>query len=148
MKTMKLWALAAPLIVLTACSKFMTSQPAPVSAAAKESNAEAKLCKDMTEKNSAIREFPTITAKTSLESIKQANQRVKNAVRDVQGYSNDINNPGVLEIQSAFNELQDAVNAVPGGRETVGDNAIQVSQEANKLQTAWNQLYSSMQCGA
>lgn len=148
MKTMKLWALAAPLLALAACSRMTTSQPAPVSAAEKESNAEAKLCKDMTEKNSAIREFPTVTEETSLESIKQANQQVESAVRDVQGYSNKVNNPGVLEIQAAFIQLQDAVNAVPGGRETVGDKAIQVSQEANKLQSAWNELYSSMQCGA
>jgi hypothetical protein len=148
MKTTRFLALAAPLIALASCSRMTTSQPAPVSAAEKESAAEAKLCQDMTAKSSAISEFPTVTEETSLDAIKQANQQVESAVRDVQGYSQQINNPGVLEVQAAYNELQDAVNAVPGGRETVGENAIQVSQEASQLQSAWNQLYTSMQCGA
>jgi hypothetical protein len=148
MKTTRFLALAAPLIALASCSRMTTSQPAPVSAAEKESAAEAKLCQDMTAKGSAISEFPAVTEETSLDAIKQANQQVESAVRDVQGYSQQINNPGVLEVQAAYNELQDAVNAVPGGRETVGENAIQVSQEASQLQSAWNQLYTSMQCGA
>lgn len=148
MKRTALWTLAVPILALAACSRMTTSQPSPATAEKMESAAEAKLCKDMTEKRAAIHEFPAISEETSLESVKQANQEAEKAVRDVEGYSNDINDPGVLQVKAAFQELQDAVNAVPGGRETVGESSTIVSQEAMELRTAWDSLYNKMQCGA
>jgi hypothetical protein len=139
---------AASLMALAGCSKMMNKSPAPVSQAEKESDAEAKLCKNMSKSNPSIQDYPAVTEGTSLEEVKSANQEVETAVREVLDDSKSVNAPGLLEIQSALQKLQNSVNAVPGGRDTVGPAADSVQANAQELRQAWEKVYNRMQCGA
>jgi hypothetical protein len=140
--------LAATAIALSSCSRMMNKQPGPVSAAEKESDAEAKMCEHMSKRNPAVQSYPTVTPETSLEQVKTANDELETAVREVEYAGKDINNPGVLEIQMAFQKLQNSVNSVPGGRTTVGEASDSVQANARELRQAWNQVYTKMQCGS
>lgn len=51
-------------------------------------------------------------------------------------------------VQAAYEQLQNSVNAIPGGRSTVGDASTQITTNAQNLQIAWDRLYSELQCGA
>ncbi|MDB5105420.1 MAG: hypothetical protein JWP91_3109 [Fibrobacteres bacterium] len=142
-------AFAATAAALVAsCSRLNSTKTAPISAGQQESKAEAKLCKNMTEKNAAVRDYPTITPETSLDQVKTANKDLEEAVRNVQSESRNVNDPGVLEIQAAYQKLLNTVNNVPGGRATVGDAADSVQNDARQLQQAWNQVYRNLECGA
>jgi uncharacterized protein YceK len=133
--------------MMAGCSKMM-NRSAPAAASETKANAEAKLCQNMSEKQSAIRNYPDINQDTPLSAVKDANDQVEKAVNDVQASANKIDNPGTLQVQAAWKELQSSVNNVPGGRSTVGDASDSVQANASKLQAAWDRLYGSMQCGA
>ncbi|MDB5047168.1 MAG: rane protein [Fibrobacteres bacterium] len=60
----------------------------------------------------------------------------------------DVNNPRILEVQSAYQDLQNDLNTVPGGRTTVGEAADSLRADARDLRSAWDRLYTSMECGA
>jgi hypothetical protein len=147
MKPSRLTTVLAGACLLAACAKSMT-RPAPATAAEQEANAEAKLCKSMTTREPAITEFPQVTQETPLDSVKKANARLEQAVQDVTQSSGQINKPEILDVAEKFRLLQNTVNTVPGGRETVGPAADSIGMEADQLRESWNRLYSSMQCGA
>lgn len=144
-KSIALCILAAGPLLMAACS---SSQNKAVEAAEKEAKAEKKLCTNMTEMESSVREYPTITAETPLESIQAANERVNKAVEGVRETAQDVSNPRVLDVQAAYQDLQNTVNAVPGGSATVGQASDAVSASAQKFREAWDRLYMSMECGA
>jgi hypothetical protein len=139
-------SLIASLASVVACSRF--TQSAPVSAAEQEAAAEKTLCRNMTEGGEAIREFPLATSETALSDLKEASDKVEMAIVDVQKAGKNVNNPGMMEVQSAFLELKNSVNGIPGGRSTVGDAAQGVNADASDLRSEWQKLYSNLQCGA
>jgi hypothetical protein len=153
MKKFNRLAMAAALSLLAACSRT-TTRTEPVTAAEKESAAEAKICKKMADKTPNINQYPAVTPETPLNSLKDANDKVAAAIKDVEQSAQNVNNPDllqasrVLDVESAYQKLQDAVNTVPGGRETVGDASNSISTNAQALKDAWTQMYQGMQCGA
>lgn len=147
MKKIGLSALLTSLALLSGCAT-MTGKNAPATAAEKESQAEGKLCKKMIDSKDAVREYPQINGDTPLALVKEANDKVAEAIQEVQKSGKEVTDPGVLEVQSSYQELQNAVNEIPGGRSTVGESWESVSESARQLQTAWEQLYTSLECGA
>lgn len=147
MKKIGIGALLTSLALLSGCAT-MTGKNVPVTAAEKESQAEGKLCKKMIESKDAVREYPLVNGDTPLALVKEANDKVAEAVQEVEKSGQAVNNPGVLEVQSSYQELQNAVNEIPGGRSTVGDSWETVNESRIQLQTAWEQLYTDLQCGA
>lgn len=139
-------SLVASLALTVSCSRF--TQSAPVSAAEQEAAAEKTLCRNMTDGGEAIREFPEVSSETALSDVKQASEKVEQAIVDVQKAGKKVNNPGVMEVQSAFLELKNSVNGIPGGRSTIGDAAPEINADANDLRSEWQKLYSNLQCGA
>jgi hypothetical protein len=150
MRTSKLSLAAAALLALTACSRFGMAgkEPAPQSAAEKQAKAQQELCRDMTKHQEAVREYPSVDSLTPLQIIVQANEKIDKAAREVSKFADDIDNPGVLEVQAANQRLQSDATSVPGGRETVGPTADSLEVDVQDLRSAWDKLYSSLQCGA
>ncbi|HKP94189.1 MAG TPA: hypothetical protein VJ385_00390 [Fibrobacteria bacterium] len=146
MRRLNLCVLGAGLL-LGACAKTAT-QSAPVSEAQKQAEAERKLCTNMNNLKASVQEYPEITSETPLDSIQQANARVDKAVREVKDASKDVNNPRILDVQAAYQELQNSLNTVPGGRMTVGEAADSIRADAREFRNAWDRLYNSMECGA
>jgi uncharacterized protein YceK len=146
MKT-KTVSIAGAIFALAGCSQLATRNTASNSARSQAAT-EAQLCKDMTESGSAIRQYPTVSAETPLSAVQDANQKAEQAVGDVGKVSKRIDNPQVLEVQSAFQKLRNAVDTIPGGRSTVGPAAEDVQASAIRLRRSWDRLYSSLQCGA
>ncbi len=146
MKT-KMIAMAGALLAAAGCSQMATRNTAS-SSARNQAAAEAQLCKDMTGSESAIKQFPEVSSGTPLQEIQDANRKAERAVGDVGKVARKIDNPRVLQVQSAFQELRNAVDTIPGGRSTVGSAADDVHASAIKLQRTWESLYSSLQCGA
>ena len=109
MKSPYTCAIAAALFALTSCTRN-TTQNAPLSAAKQEAEAEAQLCKDMTQRQAAIQEFPAVTAETPLDQVKSASERAKLAVQEVGQATQKVNDPELLEIQAAFLQLQNTVH--------------------------------------
>jgi hypothetical protein len=138
--------LLASLSSVISCSRL--SQSAPATAAEQEAAAESKLCKNMTDGGEAIREFPEVSGGTALSDVKKASDKVEKAIVDVQKAGKRVNNPGLMEVQSAYTELKNSVNGIPGGRSTVGDASDDVNADARELQSEWQQLYANLQCGA
>lgn len=138
--------LLLPLSLVVSCSRL--TQSAPVSAAEQEAAAEGRLCKKMTHGAKAIREFPEVSEETSLAEVKEASEKVESAIIDVQKAGKRVNNPGLMEVESAYLELKNSVNSIPGGRSTVGDASEDVNADARELQREWQQLYTNLQCGA
>jgi hypothetical protein len=138
--------LAGSIPLVVSCSRL--SQSAPVSSAEKEAAAESKLCRNMADGGEAIREFPELSGQTALEDVKDASEKAENAVADVQKAGKRVNNPGLMEVESAFLELKNSVNAIPGGRTTVGDAYQDVNADARELRSEWQKLYANLQCGA
>ena len=138
--------LAGSMAAVVSCSRL--SQSAPVSSAEKEAAAESKLCRNMADGGEVIREFPEISSQTALDDVKDASERAENAVADVQKAGKRVNNPGLMEVESAFLELKNSVNGIPGGRTTVGDAYQDVNADARDLQSEWQKLYANLQCGA
>jgi hypothetical protein len=138
--------LLATLPLAVSCSRL--TQSAPVSAAEQEAAAEGKLCRNMADGNEAIHEFPEVSGQTSLSDVKKANDKVEKAIVDVQKAGKRVNNPGLMEVQSAYLELKNTVSGIPGGRSTVGDAYQDVNADARDLQSEWQQLYANLQCGA
>jgi hypothetical protein len=134
-------------LLLGACSKSTTSGPSADSRA-KEAKAEAKLCKNMDKLKESVVEYPTITAETPVATIQDANSKVDKAVKEVKESAKDVNNPRILEVQSAYQNLQNSLNTVPSGSTTVGEQAENVRADAKDFRDAWDRLYESMQCGA
>lgn len=147
MKKLGIGALLTSLALFSGCARI-TGKNTPVTAAEKESQAEGRLCKKMIDSKDAVREYPQVNGDTPLALVKEANEKVAKAIREVENSGKAVNNPGVLEVQSTYQELQNAVNGIPGGRSTVGESWESVSESARQLQTAWEQLYTSLQCGA
>lgn len=147
MKSGNYSALALAFLMLASCSKMMNKN-SPNASAQRESEAEANLCSKMSKKGDAIREFPKVTQETSLSAVKEANIKVANAVEEVQKSSGKVNSPDMVEVTTKYQELQSSVSSVPGGRETVGEAADQISTKADQLRSAWNRLFTNMQCGA
>jgi hypothetical protein len=144
---MKTISMAGALLSLAGCSQMATRNTAS-NAARNEAQAEAQLCKDMLSSEAAIKNFPEVNPGTALEEVQSANQKAESAVGDVGKVAKKIDNPRVLEVQSAFQELRNAVDTIPGGRSTVGPAADNVHASAIKLKRTWDNLYSSLQCGA
>lgn len=138
--------LVGSLGLVVSCSRLTQSRP--VSAAEQEAAAENRLCRNMADGAEAIREFPEATGETALSDIKEASEKVEKAIVDVQDAGNRVNNPGLMQVQSAFQELKNSVNEIPGGRSTVGEAAEQVNADASDLRSEWQKLYSDLQCGA
>lgn len=138
--------LLASIPLVVSCSRM--TQSAPVSAAEQEAAAEGKLCRNMSDGAEAIREFPEANSETELSEIKAASEKVESAVADIQKAGKNVNNPGLMEVESAYLELKNSVNGIPGGRSTVGDAYQDVNADARDLQSEWQQLYSNLQCGA
>lgn len=134
------------LSLVASCSRL--TQSAPVSSAEKEAKAENKLCRNMTDGEEAIREFPEVSEETALSDVQKASDKIENAVADVQKAGKRVNNPGLMEVESAFLELKNTVNAIPGGRSTVGDASGDVNADARALRSEWQKLYTNLQCGA
>ena len=143
----KTLSMAGALLAVAGCSQLATRNSASNSAR-NQASAEAQLCKDMTRSQDAIKDYPTISSETALEEVQEANRKVERAVGDVGKVSKKIDNPQALEVQSAFQQLRNAVDTIPGGRSTVGPAAEDVHASAIKLQRTWDKLYSSLQCGA
>jgi hypothetical protein len=76
-----------------------------------------------------------------------ATQEAAKALNDVKGAAAKVNEPMILEVQSAYQDLANAVDTIPGGRTTVGDAAISVKTNSKRLQIAWDRLYDRLQCG-
>ena len=149
MKALGILTVPAALLMLAGCAQMRGATTNDTAAAAeKESKAEAKLCQDMAEKREAIRTYPSVDQETALTTVQEANQKVEEAVKDVEGAADNVNNPNIREVQAAYQKLQNTVNSVPGGRSTVGDASIDIGRESQELQTAWNRLYQELQCGA
>lgn len=149
MNALGTFSIPAALLMLAGCAQMRGATTNDTAAAAeKESKAEAKLCRDMAEKREAIRTYPSVDQETALSTVQEANQKVEDAIRDVEGAADNVNNPNIREVQAAYQKLQNTVNSVPGGRSTVGDAAIDIGKETQDLQTAWNRLYRELQCGA
>jgi hypothetical protein len=146
MKT-KTIAMAGALLALTGCSR-MTTRNAASDSARNQASAESGLCKDMSRSQASIKNFPDVSAETSLREIQKANRKAEDAVSEVGKVAKKIDNPRVLELQSAFQELRNAVDTIPGGRSTVGPAADDVHASAIKLRRTWESLYASLQCGA
>jgi hypothetical protein len=146
-------AAAAALTLLASCSRT-TTRTDPVTATETESKAEAKLCQKMSDRGKAINEYPSVSQETALDDLKKANNKVEQAIREVQQSAQGVNNPqllqvtNVLEVDAAYQKLQDNVNSVPGGRSTVGDASDSIRASADQLRSAWGRLYQGMQCGA
>lgn len=149
MKALGNFTIPAALLMLAGCAQMRGATTNDTAAAAeKESKAEAKLCRDMAEKREVIRTYPSVDQETALTTVQEANLKVEEAVKDVEGAADNVNNPNIREIQAAYQKLQNTVNSVPGGRTTVGEAAIDIGRESQELQTAWNRLYQELQCGA
>lgn len=146
MKLLGRLCLLGSLAVVASCSRL--TQSAPVSAAEQEAAAEGKLCRNMTDGDEAIREFPEVSSETALSDVQEASEKAEKAIVDVQKAGKRVNNPGLMEVQSAFLELKNSVNGIPGGRSTVGDASQDVNANASSLKNEWQQLYSNLQCGA
>lgn len=147
-KSIALCVLAAGPLYFGACSSTGSGTSDATKAAEKQAKAEKKLCMNMNEMESSIREYPTITTETPLDSVREANERVDRAVQGVREAAQDVSNPRVLDVQAAYQDLQNTINTVPGGRSTVGEASDSVSASAQRLREAWDQLYLSMECGA
>jgi ABC-type Fe3+-hydroxamate transport system substrate-binding protein len=146
MKT-KTIPMAAAFLAMAGCSQMATHNSAS-NAARSQASTEAQLCKDMTGSQSAIKDYPNVSQNTSLQEVQEANQKVERAVGEVGKTARKIDNPQVLEVQSAFQRLRNAVDTIQGGRNTVGPAADDVHADAGRLKNSWNSLYSSLQCGA
>ena len=144
-KSLVLSSLAAIPLLMAACSSTQTKHD---TAADKNAAAEKNLCMNMNEVESSIREYPAVSEWTPLDSIREANARVDQAVLGIKEAAKEVNNPGVLEVQAAYQDLQNTVNEVPGGRTTVGEASDSLRVQAKELKDAWDRLYMSMECGA
>jgi hypothetical protein len=102
----------------------------------------------MTDRQTAIQAFPQVDTASALESVKAASDEVHAAVRALSDARGEVSNPNLLGVQAANEKLQKDVNEVPGGRATVGETAGTINQDAQELQTVWDQLYTELQCGA
>jgi hypothetical protein len=147
MNAFKACAATAALLVLGGCAG-MRGKGGPVTAAEKESRAEAELCKNMGQGGQAIRNFPKVDVETPLSAVQDARDDAEDAVADVKSALDDVSTANLLEVQSAFNKLRNTVNSIPGGRSTVGDASGTISEEVEDLQIAWDKLYKELQCGA
>ena len=139
--------MAGALAALTGCSQMATRNSAS-NAARNQAATEAELCKDMSGSQPAIRNFPDVSSDTPLDAVQNATRDAERAVGDVGKAARRIDNPQVLEVQSAFQRLRNAVDTIPGGRSTVGPAAQDVHASAIRLRNSWNNLYTSLQCGA
>lgn len=141
--------LAASVFTLMGCANMGGgSTPTPIEAARIRADAQMELCQKMTEKTDAVYQYPSVFTETPLEELRTANEQAAEAVKEVEESSEKLNNPGILEIGAAFRALQNSVNAVPGGRSTVGENSEQIDENARNLKNAWNNLYRNLECGA
>lgn len=147
-KSIALCLLAAGPLYFGACSSSSGKTSEATKAAEKQAKAEKKLCMNMNEMESSIREYPVITTETSLDSIRAANERVDKAVQGVRESAQDVSNPRVLDVQAAYQDLQNTLNTVPTDQGTVGQASDAVTASAQKLREAWDKLYLSMECGA
>jgi hypothetical protein len=148
-KSIALSLLAAGPLYFGACSSSSgKSGEETAKATEKQAQAEQKLCVNMNEMESSIRQYPVITTETPLDSIRAANERVDKAVQGVRESAKDVSNPGVVDVQTAYQDLQNTINTVPEGQGTVGEASDSVTASAQKLREAWDKLYLSMECGA
>ena len=149
MKALGLCSVSSALLVLAGCAG-MRGKPTtdPAAAVEQRREAEAKLCQDMIEGQQSVQAFPAVDSETPLQSVKEANDAMGKVIRDVQEAANEVNNPGIRSLQAAYQELQNSVNQVPGGRNTVGDVAPEISSDVEQVRITWDQLYSNLQCGA
>jgi hypothetical protein len=145
MKRLNLCIMSAGLL-LGACSKSTHNEPAE--AAKKQEKAEAKLCKNMIHLQTTVQQYPDVTAETPIATIEEANAGVEKAVNEVREAAQDVSNPRILEVQSAYQELQNNINNMPEGTETVGEVADSLRADAQEFRNAWDRLYMSMECGA
>src|SRR5687767_12485406 len=110
MNALGTFAIPAALLMLAGCAQMRGAATNDTAAAAeKESKAEAKLCQDMAEKREAIRTYPSVDQETALTTVQEANQKVEEAVRDVEGAADNVNNPNIREVQAAYQNLQNTV---------------------------------------
>lgn len=148
MNVLAMYLVPSAALALAGCASMGGPGKDPAAAAEKETKAEARLCRDMTEKASAIRAFPTVDTETPLTTVQKAKDAAQDAVKDVKDAVDDVNNPNLLSVQAAFEKLESSVNEVPGGRATVGDASTDIGSNAQELQVAWDRLYRELQCGA
>lgn len=138
---------AGAAMILCSCARTTVSN-APSTAAEREAKAEGDLCKNMARDARTVHDYPQIAPETPLRDIKSANEKTERAVQQVAKAGNDINNPQILIIEAAYQQLRNVTDSISGGRATVGPASEEIRLHSDHLRAAWDSLYTSLQCGA
>lgn len=108
-------------------------------------DAEAQLCADLSALDTAIEDLEGITADSTVDELREANEAVADAEGRVVESAQAVGEARIGDLDAAFEDLDSAVTDIPGDA-TIADALSSIGQGLDGVRAAWQQLFASAGC--
>jgi hypothetical protein len=121
-------------LVLGACSDDET-----------EEEATSSYCSDLAALGTALNAYGDLNASSTIDEVEQAQEDVADAYQAVQDSAADVADARLDDLEAAYDELAASVNDISGD-DTVGEAITNIATQANAVEAARADLFSSADC--
>lgn len=135
---MKTWILVVSVVLILACGAAGCVQPT-------QEEAQTQLCQDLGELGVALENYDNLTANSTVEDIRDAEDQVTAAMEDVRASADQLADVQVDELDSAYNDLENAVQSLPD--DMTAEEALQtISPELQAVRSERQNLLGELNC--
>jgi uncharacterized protein YdeI (YjbR/CyaY-like superfamily) len=120
---------------------FLISSCIPQSA----EEAQVDFCQALVAYGDSLQSLTSVSASTTVDEIEENREAVAGARQDVQDAAGDLREAKLREAEKAWDDLQDAINDIPGNA-TMGEAAAAIRGGAFLLSTELEQI-RNISCG-
>jgi hypothetical protein len=122
-------------VAITACSDDDPS----------EEEATTAYCSDLTALGAALNAYADLSVSSTIDEVEEAQDNVTDAYDEVLSSAEDVADARVDDLEAAYDDLASAVDDV-SGEDTVGEAITTIAAQANAVETARADLFSSAGC--
>lgn len=142
---MRVWRTVRTLTVVLALAAATSLAAACGGGGEDTAEAQQELCTALGEFGTAVRDLRSLDANSTIEQWDDARGAVSNAWDNVKDQAADVEEARSDEVDSAYDDLESAIDSVPD--DTPVDQAVaQVAPQVAALETAWDGYYSGLGC--
>jgi chaperonin cofactor prefoldin len=132
------WILVLGAAVLLLCAAGCT-QPSP-------EEAKTQFCTDMADFETALEELQSLNETANVGEVRAAEDNVTQAWNNVKNSAQTVGEVNTDQLEAAYNDLDKAVQDLPADI-TVQEAMQQLQPQIDAVKQAWQQVFSSANCG-
>lgn len=107
--------------------------------------AQAQLCEDLSALQTSVNDLAALTPDSTIDQVEAAQESVQDAYADVESSAEDVEDARIDDLDTAVDNLDAAVGDIDDSQ-SIADAQASLQEEITAVQTAWTQLFESVDC--